>query len=161
MKLYISMNRKPNTQCSICNKEIYRRPIQIQNGNVYCSRKCKGISDRKDIQCIVCNKTITTKYASKTCSRECSNKLRTGTKYDRNQTSNKHKKMFVIKTLLLNKRGNFCQLCKYDNVNVLQVHHIVEKSKGGSDDEENLLLICPNCHYTIHYGDSRLNGELV
>jgi len=154
-------NRNPNTACKICEKEIYRRPIQIENGNIFCSRKCKGISDRKIKYCTVCNKEIISKYASKTCSRECSNRSRTNTKYDREQSHNKHKKIFIIKTRLLSERGNYCEYCKYDNVNILQVHHIIERSNGGSNDMSNLLLLCPNCHYTIHYGDSRKNGELV
>lgn len=153
------MSRKPNTKCSICEKEIYRRPIQIQNGNVYCSRQCKGISDRKTKFCIVCSKEIDSKWATKTCSRECSNKSRVGIKYDKQQTNNKYKKIFVLKTKLLNERGSYCEICKYDNINVLQVHHIIERSNGGNDEPKNLLLLCPNCHYTIHYGDSRIITE--
>lgn len=151
--------RNPNTNCKICQKEIYRRPIQIQNGNIFCSRQCKGIGDRKTKYCIVCNKEIVSKHANKTCSRECSNRSRAGIKYDREQSFNKHKKIFIIKTKLLNERGNYCEFCKYDNVNVLQVHHIIERSNGGNDDMSNLLLLCPNCHYTIHYGDSRQKME--
>lgn len=149
--------RNPNTNCKICEKEIYRRPIQIQNGNIFCSRQCKGIGDRKVKFCIICNKEITSKHANKTCSRECSNHSRTGIKYDREQSLNKHKKIFVIKTKLLHERGNYCESCGYNNINILHIHHIVEKSNGGSDELNNLLLLCPNCHYTIHYGDSRLN----
>ena len=39
-----------------------------------------------------------------------------------------------------------------DNFNILHVHHKVEKCNGGSDDIENLNLLCPNCHYTHHHG---------
>lgn len=32
-----------------------------------------------------------------------------------------------------------------------EVHHIVEKADGGSDDPENLIVLCPNCHqHRIH-----------
>lgn len=27
-----------------------------------------------------------------------------------------------------------------------EIHHIVEKSEGGTDDEDNLIVLCPNCH---------------
>ena len=60
-----------------------------------------------------------------------------------------------IRRKLISERGLCCERCHYDNVNVLQVHHIIERSKGGTDDPLNLLLLCPNCHYTIHHGDSR------
>jgi 5-methylcytosine-specific restriction endonuclease McrA len=31
------------------------------------------------------------------------------------------------------------------------VHHIVRRSDGGSDELENLELVCPTCHAEIHY----------
>ena len=32
------------------------------------------------------------------------------------------------------------------------VHHIVEVADGGSNEQENLILLCPNCHKTVHAG---------
>lgn len=34
----------------------------------------------------------------------------------------------------------------------LQVHHIHELSDGGSDAPENVVALCPNCHYRVHHG---------
>jgi len=32
----------------------------------------------------------------------------------------------------------------------LQVHHIIEVNKGGTDDPTNLQLVCAECHAEIH-----------
>jgi hypothetical protein len=34
----------------------------------------------------------------------------------------------------------------------LEVHHIAPRSRGGEDDEENLVLLCSRCHRRRHEG---------
>lgn len=49
-------------------------------------------------------------------------------------------------------RDNYtCQCCgkKYTR---LEVHHIIFKSLGGSDDERNLITLCEKCHKAVHDG---------
>lgn len=29
-------------------------------------------------------------------------------------------------------------------------HHVVPRSQGGSDDPDNLILLCEECHRTLH-----------
>jgi hypothetical protein len=41
-----------------------------------------------------------------------------------------------------------CAVC--GAVDYLEFHHIVEKSKGGSDDFDNLILLCACCHAAVH-----------
>lgn len=31
-------------------------------------------------------------------------------------------------------------------------HHVCYKSHGGGDTLDNLVLLCPECHYQIHHG---------
>ena len=54
-----------------------------------------------------------------------------------------------------------CQICgfrqPYINSNgkkryIIEVDHIIEKSKGGGECIENLLVLCPNCHAKKTYG---------
>ena len=54
-----------------------------------------------------------------------------------------------------------CQICgfrqPYINSNgkkryIIEVAHIIEKSKGGGDCIEHLLVLCPNCHAKKTYG---------
>ena len=41
-----------------------------------------------------------------------------------------------------------CAIC--GNKDFLEYHHLTEKSKGGTDDYDNLILLCACCHATIH-----------
>lgn len=31
-------------------------------------------------------------------------------------------------------------------------HHVCYKSHGGSDTLDNMVLLCPSCHYAVHHG---------
>jgi len=43
-----------------------------------------------------------------------------------------------------------CQNCGLRGRHVkLEVHHIVPRSKGGSNNFKNLVVLCPNCHSKI------------
>ena len=49
-------------------------------------------------------------------------------------------------------RDNYtCQCCGKKNCR-LEVHHIKFKSNGGTDDEENLITLCTDCHKGVHAG---------
>lgn len=41
-----------------------------------------------------------------------------------------------------------CRECGFKNH--LQVHHIIPRSKGGSDDPKNLITLCNRCHQGKH-----------
>lgn len=43
-----------------------------------------------------------------------------------------------------------CCICRRFRPTKLQVHHIVERSKGGTDDEDNLIVVCLSCHTDVH-----------
>ena len=55
-------------------------------------------------------------------------------------------------------RDNYkCQHCKGKSKDSkLEVHHIVYKSNGGSDEQENLITLCNSCHYKLHHGEIAL-----
>ena len=42
-----------------------------------------------------------------------------------------------------------CSSCGWDKA-VGDIHHIVQRSKGGTDDHTNLTYLCPNCHRIAH-----------
>ena len=47
-----------------------------------------------------------------------------------------------------------CRLCVSKlETNELQVHHIVPVSDGGDDELSNLVLLCHNCHTSLHKDD--------
>jgi 5-methylcytosine-specific restriction endonuclease McrA len=48
-----------------------------------------------------------------------------------------------------------CHTTKY-----LELHHIIFRSQGGKDIEENLVTLCNRCHRWAHkYRDQRLKWE--
>lgn len=50
-----------------------------------------------------------------------------------------------------------CQYCKGRHKDSrLEVHHIVFRSQGGSDEESNLVTLCHTCHKDLHDGKIRL-----
>jgi hypothetical protein len=49
---------------------------------------------------------------------------------------------------LLADTGRRCCLC--GTLHKVQVHHIVAKDNGGSDDIDNAIPLCPNCHDEVH-----------
>lgn len=54
----------------------------------------------------------------------------------------------VAETLALCARH--CCICRRFRPTHLQVHHIKEKSEGGSDTLDNLIAICVSCHSDVH-----------
>lgn len=153
------MKRRPNTTCSICHSPIYRRPSQISGGEVFCSSKCTGKSQQKPNICPVCKREFL--GGKKNCSRGCANKARSGIKYTKEGAYNKAYRGTILKENLATKRGGVCERCGEDNYAILQVHHKVERHKGGTDCLTNLELLCPNCHATHHYGKSLFKNKKV
>ncbi len=46
--------------------------------------------------------------------------------------------------------GRRCCICRRFRPTKLQVHHIVERSNGGNDSEDNLIVVCLSCHSDVH-----------
>ena len=63
--------------------------------------------------------------------------------YDGSYTKNT-----LLKEMLIERRGATCEKCGR-NVE-LHVHHKLEVSKGGTDDFNNLQLLCYECHMKEH-----------
>ncbi|MBR0384428.1 MAG: HNH endonuclease [Eubacteriaceae bacterium] len=50
---------------------------------------------------------------------------------------------------ILNRDNYTCQICGKKHTK-LEVHHIIYKSQGGTDDENNLITLCEECHHAVH-----------
>ena len=42
----------------------------------------------------------------------------------------------------------------------VEVHHFIERSRGGKGIEENLVCLCKGCHTKIHQGDTDLQNYI-
>lgn len=149
--------RNPNTQCFVCSKPIYRRPIEIKNGRVFCSQECYGLANRKETPCIVCGSPILASTNKKTCSRACANKNRAGAKYKIGRPKDKVRDQRALKLRLLSSKGGRCERCGYDKKEILNVHH--KDWNHGNNVMSNLELLCPNCHAEEHYLKGSWLGE--
>lgn len=55
------------------------------------------------------------------------------------------------KAMVLNRDNYTCQYCKGKHKDSkLEVHHIIFRSQGGSDEESNLITLCHTCHKNLH-----------
>lgn len=53
-------------------------------------------------------------------------------------------------TMKILKRLNLsCSNCGW-NESTCDIHHIIPKKEGGKDTNDNLCVLCPNCHRLVH-----------
>lgn len=53
----------------------------------------------------------------------------------------------AIRKAIKNKNKK-CAMCGFSEFTV--IHHIQSKESGGKDNKENLIALCPNCHFRVH-----------
>ena len=58
----------------------------------------------------------------------------------------------LVEKRLYKEANSQCPRCEQADVATLQVHHIRPVAEGGSDDEENLIVLCSNCHSKVTKG---------
>jgi len=62
------------------------------------------------------------------------------------------------KAYVLDRDGYTCQNCNGESKDrKLEVHHIIWRTNGGSDEAENLTTLCKTCHDGVHDSTIRLN----
>lgn len=65
------------------------------------------------------------------------------------------------KKLIFQEAESHCPFCGQSDVDVLEIHHIIEQAEGGSHEPENLILVCSNCHSRITNGSISLNEVMA
>lgn len=53
------------------------------------------------------------------------------------------------RTRLIERDGPFCTCCQIEDTN-LEIHHIKKRCDGGTNDLDNLCLMCHRCHVYWH-----------
>jgi hypothetical protein len=155
----------PNAFCGTCNQHFYKKPSEIlksKSGKVYCSKICAALPCRREKPCIICGTMILGGACKKTCSPECAKtyQQRPGKIYSSRRPKTQ-KAVFASPKSRMNFiefRGSKCELCPYSIKEILNIHHILERKNGGTDEELNLIVVCPNCHTEIHKGIRKIES---
>ena len=144
--------------CQFCGKEFEIDATQIKRGRgKYCSQECMYNARRKSELVEKIRKLYDQGFTYK----QIANKLnitiscvshhiykynlcnRFGDGIIREVTNGR------IRNLLRKYGITKCELCEFDRV--LDVAHIIPRSKGGRSVLSNVLLLCPNCHRLFDY----------
>ncbi len=149
------------TKCRVCGKVLRIKPSHIEKGwGKYCSKKCQAKTQVKGkwLECDYCSKKIwrTPKDFRRSnskkffCSRAChcsweNENRRCG------ENSPNWKAGQTVYRRLLKRHGKHvkCNICKITDERILVVHHI--DSNRRNNKPQNLMWLCRNCHYLIHY----------
>lgn len=150
-------------KCKECSRETINP--------TFCSRRCSSISNNrsrgiKKHTCINCKeeyipKSPKSKYCSHTCQNEFQHKEFIQ-RWLRGEESGMKGKLGIsshIRTYLFKKYENKCSKCSWGEVNPhsnlipLEINHI--DGIHTNNDEDNLELLCPNCHSLTHNYKSR------
>lgn len=156
--------------CITCNKEFQSK----YKGHKYCSRSCavkinnslfpkRDQIIKYDRQCKWCTKDFTSRhpktvYCSIKCSKEYDySEYIEGWKRGENSGGTEWNISNPVKRYILRKYNNRCTKCGWNEIHSitkrspLQINHI--DGNGENHREENLELLCPNCHsLTTNYG---------
>ena len=65
----------------------------------------------------------------------------------------------AIRRKVLARARNKCQCPGCDHTGYLEIHHIVPRSKGGTNDAGNLICLCSGCHKLVH--ESKLDCKVM
>lgn len=151
---------KITNKCLNCGKE-------IKSSSKFCSHSCaasfnNSIRFKKVKKCKYCGSPIEGRKTF--CDSECFKKFRKE-KSINEWKSGERKSEYTsdfIREFLFKKNNNKCEKCGWSEVNPytgkipLQVHHIDGDCTNNS--EENLQLLCPNCHSLTENFGSKNKG---
>jgi len=151
--------------CAHCGKQFERRDAEAKRtGMKFCSSQCAGtVSGGKASRthpgksymkkCEWCGtefKVLASK-PRKFCCRKCNDMARSTMYGGENNPNYRHGQNQTSAGYTARKRyDSKCILCGFDVV--VQIHHIVPKNEGGTNEPENLAVLCPNHHAMAHKG---------
>lgn len=157
------VHKKYKIHCSraCANKHTYSEETKrkISEG-VKKYNKEKSTKPAYEYVCEKCGNTfISNKVLRKDRKKHCDNCKRNVVHYKKDPTSILDlSKRTISKILKRSKIG--CQICNW-NESTCDIHHIISKKEGGSDNISNLIIVCPNCHRILHTIKNRYSIEFL
>lgn len=164
--------------CKYCGKPI---PFEERNRKDFCNHSCAASYNNQGIcrngnplpehsYCLNCGKEITrgNKFCNNTCSAEYKEKeyIKRWKNGEESGRSGMYGISEHIRRYFLEKYNSSCQMCGWNKINPhtgkvpLQLHHI--DGNCLNNKEENLQLLCPNCHsLTDNFGSSNKNSSRI
>lgn len=67
-----------------------------------------------------------------------------------NVVNNYRKDIAKNKENIIDYYNGQCEICKFNLVPLLEIHHILPLQQGGDNSLDNITCLCPNCHTVIH-----------
>ena len=128
----------------------------------FCNRSCAATYNNlkrktttkgktKSAKCVICGADIEVSIHINNSKCKCENCKKHNRPHSKQINSilecSKSTSMKIIK------RANLkCVICGWGE-STCDIHHIVPKKNGGSNANDNLIIVCPNCHRIIHTTD--------
>lgn len=184
-KLAISEGLKRYNQKYLTDKAKWERYCKRYSSNISFEEYQSKINEKTKVKkqtqekvsycCIQCGKEIIDNHIRTFCSNECRKAFEEShyqeyiERWKRGEESGctpSYKIHKYVKRYLVEKNNNSCQECGWNRINEhtgsvpLQIHHIDGDCTNNS--EENLQLLCPNCHaLTENFGSRNKNSKRV
>jgi 5-methylcytosine-specific restriction endonuclease McrA len=134
-------------ECAACH-EGFRIPPRFCAKPGYvplCSGPCKERYDKKLLECINCGKGFRAEHARDRIRKYCSQKCRRHYRFQQSKVIHGRTDKFNAKVQKI--LGHDCAVCGYFNDKaVCDVHHIVPRKNGGSNELTNVIVLCARCH---------------
>jgi hypothetical protein len=145
--------------CQHCGKEFVIRADYIATRKTkFCSIGCYLESRWGKGICPICKiekPTMGNRYCSQKCRKQANRQS------EIRGSKKKHQRYVSIKNQLFAYLGNKCQLCGFDNVLALDIHHPKKQKKNWKHNQnrwvrywherDTVQLICANCHRITHH----------
>jgi hypothetical protein len=155
--------------CAWCGTPTYRKPSQ-QRAQIFCSRSCSNQAQSATLQahpelrtslgaavrCENCGDTFHVKphraSTARFCSKPCFFAWRFGRPAhtipprfgDANPNYRGSSNQTTARQLAFSRYGRRCMVCGWETA--VDVHHVTPVRHGGTNDVENLAVLCPNHH---------------
>jgi len=138
--------------CSVCKNYFIKVGMPTDRiKNHYCPN-CRG---KVEFKCCICGKSYKRyksairfrKRKKNYCSKQCKN---VGQRMDWGVITNRAS-LRLKWVRQFGKAALICVRCKYDKPYNIELHHKIYVVDGGSNNPDNLELLCKNCHGEEHY----------